>query len=69
MGILEIVNQLDKESVNLGFITLKDIVYLKEYNGRVVLLLNGGTKSSQEKDIAKAKDLWTNYKDELEDGN
>jgi len=44
-------------------------VYLKEYNGRVVLLLNGGTKSSQQKDIDKAKDLWLNYKDELEDGN
>ena len=43
-------------------------VYLKEYNGRVVILLNGGTKSSQQKDIDKAKGLWLNYKDEIEDG-
>ena len=44
-------------------------VYLKEYDGRIVLLLNGGTKSSQQKVIEKAKDLWSNYKDKLEDGN
>jgi putative addiction module killer protein len=44
-------------------------VYLKEYNGRIVILLSGGTKSSQQKDIDKAKDLWLNYKDEIEDGN
>ena len=44
-------------------------VYLKEYKSRIVLLLNGGTKSSQQNDIAKAKELWSNYKDELEDGN
>lgn len=37
-------------------------VYLKEQNGTVVLLLNGGTKSSQQKDILKAKELWSNYK-------
>lgn len=44
-------------------------VYLKEYKGTVVLLLNGGTKSSQQKDIAKAKELWSTYKNTLEDGN
>jgi putative addiction module killer protein len=44
-------------------------IYLREYNGRVVILLNGGTKSSQKKDIDKAKVIWLNYKDELEDGN
>lgn len=43
-------------------------VYLKEYKGTVVLLLNGGTKSSQQKDITKAKDLWSIYKDTLDDG-
>lgn len=41
-------------------------VYLKEYKGTIVLLLNGGTKSSQQKDIAKAKELWSNYKNLLE---
>lgn len=40
-------------------------IYLREYNGRVVILLNGGTKSSQQKDIDKAKVIWLNYKDEL----
>ena len=44
-------------------------VYLKEHGGTIVLLLNGGTKSTQQKDIEKAKNLWSNYKDELEDGN
>lgn len=44
-------------------------VYLKEYKGTIVLLLNGGTKSSQQKDITKAKELWSNYKNALEDGN
>ncbi|KYG78547.1 putative addiction module killer protein [Roseivirga ehrenbergii] len=37
-------------------------VYLKEYKGTVVLLLSGGTKSSQQKDILKAKELWSHYK-------
>lgn len=37
-------------------------IYLKEYNGKIVLLLNGGDKSSQKKDIEKAKLLWENIK-------
>jgi len=44
-------------------------VYLKEYKGTIILLLHGGTKSSQQKDIEKAKEFWSNYKDELENGN
>jgi len=44
-------------------------VYLKEYKGAIILLLNGGTKSSQQKDIMKAKEIWSNYKATLEDGN
>lgn len=44
-------------------------IYLKEYKGTVVLLLNGGTKSSQQKDITKAKELWSTHKNTLEDGN
>lgn len=40
-------------------------VYLKEHAGTVVLLLSGGTKSTQQKDIEKAKNLWLIYKDEL----
>tara|TARA_A100000171_G_scaffold51670_1_gene66702 strand:- start:363 stop:665 length:303 start_codon:yes stop_codon:yes gene_type:complete len=38
-------------------------IYLKEYKGTVVLLLSGGTKASQQRDILKAKELWSNYKD------
>ena len=44
-------------------------VYLKEYNGTIVLLINGGTKTSQPRDIERAKELWSHYKDELKDGN
>lgn len=44
-------------------------VYLKEHKGRIILLLNGGTKASQQKDIEKAKDLWLKYKDEEDYGN
>ncbi|MEQ8474098.1 MAG: type II toxin-antitoxin system RelE/ParE family toxin [Marinoscillum sp.] len=40
-------------------------VYLKEHGGTIVLLLNGGTKSTQQTDIDKAKKLWSDYKDEL----
>ena len=40
-------------------------VYLKEHGSTIVLLLNGGTKSTQQTDIEKAKKLWSDYKDEL----
>ncbi len=40
-------------------------VYLKEHAGTIVLLLNGGTKSTQQADIDRAKNLWSNYIDEL----
>lgn len=40
-------------------------VYLKEYGEKIVLLLNGGDKSTQQKDIAKAKQIWSEYKDGL----
>ncbi len=40
-------------------------VYLKEYEERIVLLLNGGDKSTQQKDIVKAKKIWSEYKDGL----
>jgi len=41
-------------------------LYLKEQNGLIVLLLNGGDKSTQQKDIIKAKQIWKEYKNELE---
>ena len=40
-------------------------VYLKEYGDSIVLLLNGGEKSTQQKDITKAKQIWSDYKNGL----
>ena len=37
-------------------------VYIKEQGGTITLLLNGGDKSTQQKDIEKAKLLWNKYK-------
>ena len=33
-------------------------VYFKEKDGKIILLLIGGDKSTQQKDIAKAKGIW-----------
>jgi putative addiction module killer protein len=33
-------------------------VYFKEKDGKIIILLIGGDKSTQEKDIKKAKDIW-----------
>jgi putative addiction module killer protein len=40
-------------------------VYLKEYDEKIVLLMNGGDKSTQRKDIAKVKQIWADYKEGL----
>ncbi len=40
-------------------------VYLKEYGEKIVLLLIGGDKSTQQKDIVKAKQIWSDYKEDL----
>ncbi|MCP9754848.1 type II toxin-antitoxin system RelE/ParE family toxin [Lacihabitans sp. CCS-44] len=37
-------------------------VYFKEIDGKIVILLIGGDKSTQQKDIEKAKDIWKNLK-------
>lgn len=37
-------------------------VYFTEKEGRIIILLIGGDKSTQEKDIAKAKEIWKNLK-------
>ncbi len=36
-------------------------VYFGEHRGRMILLLAGGDKSTQSKDIKKAKDYWKIY--------
>jgi putative addiction module killer protein len=33
-------------------------IYFKERKGKIIVLLAGGDKSSQEKDIKKAKEIW-----------
>jgi len=37
-------------------------VYFKEMNGKIILLLVGGDKSTQKKDIEKAKDILNKIK-------
>jgi putative addiction module killer protein len=37
-------------------------VYFKEIDGKVIILLIGGDKSSQQKDIEKAKEIWEKLK-------
>jgi putative addiction module killer protein len=36
-------------------------VYFGEYKGQVILLINGGDKSSQRQDIKKAQKYWETY--------
>jgi len=33
-------------------------IYFKEEDGKIIILLIGGDKSTQQKDIAKAKEIW-----------
>ncbi|MFC2186574.1 type II toxin-antitoxin system RelE/ParE family toxin [Peijinzhouia sedimentorum] len=35
-------------------------VYFKEKDGKIIILLIGGDKSTQQKDVAKAKEIWKN---------
>jgi putative addiction module killer protein len=35
-------------------------VYFKEKDGKIIILLIGGDKSTQQKDIEKAKNIWKN---------
>jgi putative addiction module killer protein len=36
-------------------------IYFGEHRGKVILILTGGDKATQRKDIAKAKDYWNIY--------
>ena len=37
-------------------------IYFKETDGKIIILLIGGDKSTQPKDIEKAKEIWNNSK-------
>lgn len=37
-------------------------IYFKEKDGKIIILLIGGDKSTQQKDIAKAKEIWKKLK-------
>ena len=37
-------------------------VYFKEIEGKIIILLIGGNKSTQKKDIEKAKNIWNKIK-------
>lgn len=37
-------------------------VYFKEKDGKIIVLLIGGDKSSQQRDIEKAKEIWKSLK-------
>jgi putative addiction module killer protein len=39
-------------------------VYFKEKGNKIIVLLVGGEKSAQQKDIKKAKDIWNKLKNE-----
>ena len=58
----------DCESVGEGIRELKINyakgyrVYFKEKDGKIIILLIGGDKSTQVKDIQKAKDIWKKLK-------
>ena len=38
-------------------------IYFKEKDGKIIVLLIGGDKSTQQKDIEKAKEIWSKLKD------
>ena len=37
-------------------------IYFKEIDGKIIILKMGGDKSSQQRDIAKAKEIWSKLK-------
>ena len=37
-------------------------IYYKEMDGKIIILLIGGDKSTQQKDIEKAKEIWRKIK-------
>lgn len=58
----------DSKSVGNGICELKINyakgyrIYFKEIDGKIIILLIGGDKSTQQKDIEKAKEIWDKLK-------
>ncbi len=69
---IELGNFGDTESVGEGIYELRlhfgagYRVYFARLGNTVIVLIGGGDKSSQKKDIAQAKALWRQYKDEAQ---
>lgn len=69
---LELGNLGDTESVGEGIYELRlhfgagYRVYFAKAEKVIIVLLGGGDKSTQQKDIKKAKKLWKKYKYEVE---
>jgi putative addiction module killer protein len=40
-------------------------IYFKEIDGKIIILLIGGDKSSQQKDIKKAQEIWNKLKNNI----
>jgi len=65
---IELGNLADHKSVGAGVWELRlDFgpgyrIYFGKDGDRLVILLGGGTKKRQQKDIETAKDLWQEYK-------
>ena len=72
MDRLELGNFGDTESVGEGIYELRlhfgagYRIYFAKVEKIIVVLLGGGDKSSQQKDIEKVKKLWRKYKNEAE---
>ena len=58
----------DCESIGNGFSELRIHdgkgyrIYFKELEGKIILLLIGGNKSSQKRDIVRTQAIWEKYK-------
>jgi len=53
--ICSVLFHLKKEDIDF---MLNDVQRILEKNGKIIVLLIGGDKSTQQKDIKKAKDIW-----------
>lgn len=69
---LELGNFGDTESVGKGIYELRFHfgggyrIYFSRVGNFVIILIGGGDKSTQKKDIAKAQEIWSKYKNEVE---